>query len=960
MTIPIRFKALRVNLFQPLAACLVTVVALLSGCQSNKPDDSFWVSRLRVESKAEPVVTDHPQPRFSWELRSDQRTIRQTYYQILVASSREGIEADSADVWDSGRIKSDVSIQVPYEGPALKSRTTYFWKVKVWCKGKGVSTSPYIGWHTGLLQEADWKANWIGMDSVFAWEDTSRFARLSARYLRRTFELNDIPEHARLYMIGLGLNELYINGLRIGGQVLSPTPTDFTQEVKYTTYELAPYLKTGTNVIGVVLGNGRFFNMRQHYKPWKIRTFGFPKLLLQLELETADGQIDWVLSDTTWRVTADGPIRSNNEWDGEDYDATKELTGWLTPGYDASAWLHAQPVSDPGANRRYFADSLPQKNEPKTPHGDLTLKQARRRAQLNDDMKVVSTRKPIAIINRRPDAFILDMGQNMTGWLRIQVRGERGRVVTLRFAESLNPDSTLYVANLRDAKATDTYTLKGGGEELWEPSFVYHGFRYVEVLNWPGEPHLYQFKGQVVSDGLIATGSFESSNQLLNQLYNNAWWGIVGNYKGMPVDCPQRNERQPWLGDRSTGCWGESYLFDNQRLYAKWLDDIQQAMSQEGQISDVSPNYYNYYTDNVTWPATYFLVAQMLYRQYGDQYAVSKHYPSMKKWMAYMEKRYLKNGLMTRDKYGDWCMPPESPTLIHAKDPARLTDGTLIATAYYIKLLQIMQEFATVLNRDSDRASFAKLADDMTTAFQATFYDKTAKHYGNNTVTANLLPLAFDITPEADRPAVFEAICRVIEVDNKGHIASGVIGTAWLMRTLSSQGRPDLAYRLATNTTYPSWGYMLKKGATTIWELWNGDTADPSMNSQNHVMLLGDLISWYYEHLAGIKSDPTTTAFKRIIMRPDFPAGLTFVKSHHYSSHGLIASEWVREGFRLTWQVVIPHNAEAHVYIPAPKEQIIEGTVKAEKAVGVTFLRTEGDRSVFRVKSGTYVFKVRQ
>ena len=960
MTYSNHYASLRTTAVLPLLALLLAGTGLLTGCQSNEPDDSFWVSRLRVESRLEPVVTDLTQPRFSWEIRSDERDINQTYYQLLVASNQDVIEADSADVWDSGRIKSDVSIQLPYEGPALKSRTTYYWKVKVWCKGKGFSVSPYMSWHTGLMQDTDWKAEWIGLDSVFAWEDTSKFSRLSARYLRRTVELPEPPEHARLYMVGLGLYQLYVNGLRVGGHVVAPAPTDFTQEVKYTTFELAPYLKQGTNVIGVVLGNGRFFNMRQHHKPWKVRTFGFPKLLFQMELGYEDGSSDYILSDTSWRVTADGPIRSNNEFDGEEYDATKELTGWLAPDYDDSAWLPVQVTSDPGANRRYFADSLPQKNEPKTPHGDLTLKQARRKAQLNEDMKVVLSRRPVAFLNKRPGAFILDMGQNMAGWLRIQVNGEKGRTVTLRFAESLNPDSTLYMDNLREAKVTDTYTLKGVGEELWEPAFVYHGFRYVEVLNWPGEPHIYQFLGQVVSDGFNTTGSFSSSNKLLDQLYSNAWWSVLGNYKGMPVDCPQRDERQPWLGDRLAGCWGESYLFDNQRLYAKWLDDIQQAMSQEGQISDVSPNYYNYYTDNVTWPATYFLVAQMLYRQYGDVYAVRKHYPSMKKWMQYMESKYLKNGLMTRDKYGDWCMPPESPELIHAKDPARLTDGTLIATAYYIKLLQVMQEFATLLGNNADKTAFAALAEKMTGAFQSRFYDKEAKRYGNNTVTANLLPLAFNLVPEADKQAVFEAICRVIEVDNKGHIASGVVGTAWLMRTLSSYGRPDLAYKLATNTTYPSWGYMIKKGATTIWELWNGDTANPWMNSQNHVMLLGDLLSWYYEHLAGIKSDPSTPAFKQIIMRPDFPDGLTFVKSYYYSSYGLIVSEWMREGFKLTWNVVVPHNTEAFVYIPAPKGQVYEGDTKADRAKGVSFVRTEGDRSVFKVKSGSYVFKVSQ
>lgn len=934
------------------------LILLLAGCQPEVKEDTFWIARLRVETRSEPIVVDVPQPRFSWEIRSDDRNVQQTHYQILVASTPEMIEADSADIWDSGKIRSSQSIQVPYEGPLLESRTTYYWKVKVWCRRRGSVSSEYIAWHTGLMSETDWKAQWIGLDSTFQWDRVEQFSRLSARYFRKEFELKRQPDQAKLYMVGLGMYELYVNGLKLGGQVLAPAPTDYTQEVKYTTYELATYLKPGKNVIAIVLGNGRFFNMRQNFKPWKIRTFGFPKLLFQLEMHLPDGTYAEILSDTTWRVTADGPIRSNNEFDGEEYDATKELTGWTMPGYDMSAWLPVDITTDPGENRRYFADSIPQKNEPKTPHGDLSLKQASRKAQINEDMKVVLSVKPVAILHRTGKSFILDMGQNMAGWLKIQVKGEKGHTVTLRFAESLNPDSTLYIDNLRDAMATDMYTLKGGDEETWEPVFVYHGFRFVEVTDWPGEPHLYQFTGQVVSDGFSSTGMFISSDERLNKIYKNAWWSIASNYKGMPVDCPQRSERQPWLGDRGVGCLGESYMFDNQRLYAKWLDDIQQAMSQEGQISDVSPNYYNYYTDNVTWPATYFMVASMLYHQYGDVCSVRKHYPSMKKWMNYMEKKYMKDYIMTRDKYGDWCMPPESPELIHAKDPSRVTDGKLIATAYYIKLLKIMQEFAAILDKPEDQDRFDDLAGKMTVAFQGRFYHADKQYYGNNTVTSNVLPLAFDITPEEDRPAVFKQVCRVIEVDNKSHIASGVIGTSWLMRTLSTYGRPDLAYRLATNNTYPSWGYMIEKGATTIWELWNGDTANPEMNSQNHVMLLGDLITWYYEHLAGIKCASDGPGFKRIIMRPDFPDGLKFVKSYYYSMHGLIVSEWMREEFRLSWEIVVPHNTEAEVYIPAPKKQVYEGGIPVSRAKGVKFLHNDSDRSVFRVKSGTYHFTV--
>ncbi|MDP4276764.1 MAG: family 78 glycoside hydrolase catalytic domain [Bacteroidota bacterium] len=938
---------------------LLTISFLLtcSACSSSKEDGVVFVSNLRIETLVDPLALDVSHPRFSWEINTSERNIVQTDYRILVASTPAKLNADEGDLWDSGKIHAGQSIQVPYDGTPLKSDQCCFWKVKVWCGNHESAWSHTAQWQMGLLNRVDWKARWIGLDRSFKWDVTDKFSRLSARYFRKTFTIDGSVTSARLHIIGLGLYELYVNGLKVGYQVLSPAPTDYTQDVKYTTFDLTSFLTRGQNAIGVVLGNGRFFNMRQRFKPWKIHTYGYPKLLFQLELTMADGRVRYIVSDSTWKVTADGPIRCNNEWDGEEYDATKELTEWNKPGYNDSSWLPVDLTTDPGANRRYFADKMPQKNEPKTPSGDLTLTEARRRAQANEDMGIIMYIKPVSVTKLSSGNYILDMGQNMAGRLNIRVKGPRGHKVTFRFAESLKPDGSLYLDNLREAKATDRYTLKGTGVETWSPSFVYHGFRYVEVAGWPGVPNEADFDGQVISDAMPSTGTFVSSDATLNGIFKNAWWSILDNYKGMPVDCPQRDERQPWLGDRSSGCWGESFLFDNQRLYAKWLDDIQEAMSQEGQISDISPAYYNYYTDNVTWPATYFLVAEMLYRQYGDVCTLRKHYPSMKKWMHYMETRYLKDGIMTKDSYGDWCMPPESPELIHAKDPARLTDGQLIATAYYYKLLTVMQAFAEVLDQPQDKHAFAVLARHLNVAFQKKFYHPDTHFYGNNTVTSNILPLAFGMVPVADRPAVFNQICRVIEGPNQGHIASGIIGTSWLMHTLSAYGRPDLAFRIATNTTYPSWGYMLSKGATTTWELWNGDTADPKMNSQNHVMLLGDLISWYYENLAGINCAPDAVGFKRILMKPDFPDNLSFVNASYHSMYGTISSKWSKTDDALVWDMTIPANTEAEVYIPAPKDAVYEGNVPATDAEGVKFLRVENNRSVFRIGSGTYHFK---
>lgn len=940
---------------------LSVVLLVASACVFSKPTESkVEVVRLKVETRMdEPLAIDVIKPRLSWEINSAERGVVQKYYRIIVASTREKLEAGEGDLWDSGKVKSGNSIQVPYDGKELTSRQLCFWKVRVWCGKHGDDWSEKGFWQVGLLEESDWKAQWIGLDRSFEWDVLDAGSRLSARYFRKEFDIPQNFNDARLYIVGMGVFELYVNGLKVGDQVLAPSPTDFTQQVKYTAFELTSHLKSGRNTIGVILGNGRFFNVRQNYKPWKIHNYGFPKMLFQLEVLQKDGNIFTVLSDSTWRVTADGPIRTNNEFNGEEYDSGKEFYGWNNAGFDDSAWLPVDLTSDPGENRRYFADSIPRNNEPKTPHGDLSLKKARRTAQLNEDMKVVIKIKPVAIKELNPGVFILDMGQNMTGWLKIKVIGKKGDKVKLRFAESLQPDGNVYVENLRSAKATDIYTLKGSGSEIWEPSFVYHGFRFVEITGWPGVPTINDFEGQFVADAFSGSGSFNCSDNMLNSIYKNAWWGIAGNYKGMPVDCPQRDERQPWLGDRTVGSWGESYMFDNQRLYAKWLDDIKDAMSQEGQISDVSPNYYNYYTDNVTWPGTYLMVGYMLYHQFGDVYSIQKHYPSMKKWMNYMQRKYMKDYILTKDKYGDWCMPPEAPEIINSKDPARITDGQLISTAYFFKLSKIMMEFAGVLGLKDDSKEYDALAQKISVAFQSKFYNKETKSYGNNTATSNILPLTFGLTPVSDEKAVFKNLEKVIEVDNKGHISTGVIGTSWLMRTLVRFGRGDLALKIATNKTYPSWGYMVEKGATTIWELWNGDTANPRMNSQNHVMLLGDLMIWYYENIAGIKGNPVAPGFKKIIMNPDFPDGLTWAKATFRSMHGIIKSDWSRSDDHLRWNVTVPVNTEAEIYLPTAKKNVLEGGESVSKVKGIKFLRSENGRSVFRIGSGKYEFEIK-
>ncbi len=888
------------------------------------------VHSLRCEQLSNPEGIDELQPRFSWNIESSDNGVVQQGYQLLVASSRALLDKNQGDIWNTGKLAGRNSILVPFNGKPLQSGKAYFWKVKVFTNNGETAWSEPARWSMGLLQQKDWKASWIGYEKASRWDSISQWSRLSARYLRKTFSSKRTVKRATAYISGLGLYELYINEQRVGDQVLAPAPTDYRKTVLYNTYDVTQQVKNGHNVLGVVLGNGRFFTMRQNYKPQKINNFGYPRLLLQLEIEYTDGKKETIVTDRSWKLQTDGPIRTNNEYDGEEYDATRELTGWLNPSYTANDWMNAELVPAP---------------------------QGKLRAQMTPPMRVMQTIRPVSLKQLKPGTYIMDMGQNFAGWIKMNVSGKKGQTVELRFAESLQPSGELYVANLRDARVTDKYTLKGGGLESWEPRFVYHGFRYVEITGFPGAPKLSDFEGRFVYDDMQNTGHFVSSDTIMNKLFRNAWWGIASNYKGMPVDCPQRNERQPWLGDRATGSLGESYLFDNAALYAKWMQDIEDAQTPEGAIPDVAPAFWNYYSDNVTWPGTYLMTARMLYRQFGDSRAITKHYASMKKWMDYMKGRYLKDDLITKDKYGDWCVPPESLELIRSRDSLRNTDGQLLASAYYYMLLGYMQEFAAISGHQQDIAVYRELAGRIRTAFNKKYFNRQKNYYDNNTVTANLLPLSFGITPDSLRGAVFNNIYNKIKIDNHMHISTGVIGTQWLMRCLTEFQRSDIAYTLASNKTYPSWGYMTENGATTIWELWNGNTANPQMNSQNHVMLLGDLLVWYYEHAAGIKAAKGSEAFSQLEMKPELIDGLDSVSADYRTSYGMVSSHWKNENDRFNWMIRIPANTTARIWLPAvSQEGITVNGLPLPAVKEVRFEKEDGRYLIFSIGSGTYTF----
>ena len=751
--------------------------------------------------------------------------------------------------------------------------------------------------------------------------------RLPARMLRKEFALEKRVRRAVVYYSGLGSSELYLNGAKVGDHVLSPGLTDYDKHVLYETFDVTREMAQGRNAIGLMLGNGRYYAPRDD---GRTRNFGFPKAIVQLNIEFEDGSRQSVVSDESWKLTTAGPVRANNEYDGEEYDARMELPGWSRAGFDDSKWEAAEVVAAPA--------------------GALV-------SQMAEPLRVTETLKPVSLKQLRPGVFIFDMGQNMVGWCRLHVAGPKGTQVMLRHSETLNPDGSLYVANLRSARATDIYTLKGEGSEVWEPRFTYHGFRYVEVTGYPGQPTAAALEGRVVHDDMTREGDFTSSNDLLNKIHHNMFWGIRGNYRSIPTDCPQRDERQGWLGDRSQVSRSESYMFDVAAFYTKWTRDLEDSQRATGSIPDVSPNYWPFYNDDLTWPSTFLFVPGMLYDQYGDRRVLEQAYPQMKKWMAYI-RTFSRNNLISKDQYADWCVPPEDPKLIHSQDPTRVTDKTLIATSYYYELLKLLARYARILDNPTEAADFESSAAQVKDAFQKRFYKPFSGMYDNGTQTSSILPLYFGMVPPENRESVVASLVRNIDQVSRGHVGTGLVGAQWLMRTLSDNGHAGIAYEIATQKTYPGWGYMVEKGATTIWELWNGDTADPAMNSGNHVMQIGDLAVWMYEYLAGIRSDPQKPGFQHVLIHP-YPAGdLTFVKASHRSMYGTIASSWKRDRGSFLLDVTIPANTTATVWLPAKDSAAVTESGKpANGARGVKFVRAEGDRAVFEVESGTYSFR---
>ncbi|MCX8170833.1 MAG: glycoside hydrolase family 78 protein [Candidatus Bathyarchaeota archaeon] len=878
---------------------------------------------LLCEYCVDPLGIDVLKPRFSWKLEHHERGREQSAYQVLVASSMENILEDIGDMWDSGRVDSNQSVNVEYAGKTLESGKTYYWKVRWWDdKGRVSSWSRIAKFEMGLLKPEDWRAKWISGGKMF----------------RKSFTVKSKVRQARAYVSGLGYYELRINGRKVDDYVLDPGWTDYEKIVLYTTYDITDYLKEGENVVGIMLGNGRY-NIRPH-GGFSHKHYGEPRAILQININYADGSQEIVVSDESWKI-GESPIIDDDIYDGEIYDARLEKDGWDCPGYDDSTWRKAKVVEPPGGRLVSGATFPP--------------------------IRAVKVLQPLNVSNPKPNVYIFDFGQNFSGWVRLTVSGPRGTEVKLRYAELLNPDGTINTAPNRTAKAEDVYILKGDGIEIYEPRFTYHGFRYVEVTGFPGLPSINSLEGIVVHADVEQTGSFLCSNEIINRIHGNILWGQLSNLMSVPTDCPQRDERMGWMGDAQLSAEEAIYNFNMADFYTKWLRDIRATQIEDGSVPDVVPPYWVLYPADPVYGEACILIPWYLYLYYGDRRALEENYATMKKWVDFLSGK-AENYILKFSKYGDWCPPGQ------IKSP--YTPGEAVSTLCYYESTLLLSRVAQILGRAEEAKFYAEIAEKIKEAFNREYLK--GEYYAplkealdavlpvSYSQTINALPLYFDIVPIDERESVIRKLIEDLTIARDYHVNCGIVGVKYLFDVLTRYGYIDVAYKIVTQTTYPSWGYMVREGATTLWERWEYLT-NSGMNSHNHIML-GSIDAWFYKALAGINADISKPGFEKIIIKPHVPSDLKYAGASLKTIRGLVISKWRRDNNSITLEVKIPVNSKGEVYIPLlglknpvirENERIIwKNETFIHEAPEITFVRKEENYLILEIGSGSYVFQV--
>lgn len=896
---------------------------------------------LTCEYFTAPIGLDVRRPRLSWKLDAPagERNATQSAYQIIVTDAARG---DDAPLWDTGKVASDQSVHVSYAGSELHAGQRCTWRVRVWdAKDDPSDWSEIAFWEMGLLEASDWQADWITPDS----DVSSGGEPQPCPLLRTEFTLEGDTKSAfsvrsaRLYATGLGLYELYLNGQRVGDGQLAPGWTTYNKRLQYQAYDVTGLLQAGANAIGAILADGWYrgqigFEGRRNFYGDRLA------LLVRLHITFADGRSIVIISNDGWRAST-GPLRMAEIYHGETYDARLDQTGWHTPGFDDSAWAGVRKLDH---------------------SKDMIV------AQLGPFVRRQEEITAVRIFASPKGETIADFGQNMVGWVRLKVRGETGATIILRHAEVLDQEGNFYTDNLRSARQTVQYTLKGNGEEIYEPRFTFMGFRFVQVEGYPGELSLDSLTGIVVHSEIPSVGAFECSNPLINQLQHNIVWGQKGNFVDVPTDCPQRDERLGWTGDAQVFIRTACFNRDVAAFFTKWLRDVAADQHANGSVPFVVPDVLSggmlgVASGSAAWGDAAIICPWTIYLCYGDKGILETQYDSMAAWVNFMREQAGERSLWTSGfHFGDWLDYRGANALM----PAPVTNNELIATAFFAYCVSLMQHIAQVLGKQEDAEMYRQLFDKVKTAFNAEFVAPNGR-VGPGSQTAYVLALHFDLLPEKLRPLAAQRLADEVRKADY-HLTTGFVGTPYLCHVLSRFGYTDLAYELLNQESYPSWLYPLKKGATTIWERWDGIKPDGSfqdvgMNSFNHYAY-GAIGEWLCRVVAGIDVDATESGYKHTLIQPQPGGGLTHVRAALSSPYGELAVTWQLTDADFRLGVTIPPNARATVRIPAERlsqvtesgERIVlfRGAVKS--ASGGLSAKAKGGIVTIEIGSGRYEF----
>lgn len=897
------------------------------------------IVRLRCEYGDNPIAIQTATPRFSWELESRLRGQKQSAYQIIVSGSKAEVQAGRGELWDSGKIPSSETMHIPYAGIPLVSGQRCFWTVKCWDQEDVCHAAGDIAtFATGILHADEWTAQWIGAREEIA-----------SPLFRTAFRLDKPVQQATLHISGLGYYELYVNGAQLGDHVLVPNWTDYddrqiegllypfddqtSKRVHYLSYSLDEQLQQGENTIGVMLGNG-FYNQTGRTVEGRM-AYGSPRLIAQLAITYMDGTAEVIASHEGW-ACSNGPIVANNVFYGEVYDARLEQPGWAEPGFDDAAWERARLVRPPAG--RLMAQASP------------------------PDRKIAT----LAALSRqevRPGVYVVDFGQNFSGWVRLRMEGDAGRRVELRYAENCRADGELDPTSSGGPEQwqCDSYIMKGGGIEQYEPRFTWHGFRYVEISGYPGIPELGSVEGVVVHAAVEPGGHVACSEPLLNQIQAAYRWSQLTNlHGGVPSDCPHR-ERLGYTGDGHLTAEAAMLNFDMAAFYAKWVADIGDAQNRlTGFVPHTAP--FNGGGGGVGWGSAYIIVPWLMYRMYGDTRLLAEHYAGMKQWMDYLGSRNREGGYLVEfeepDSWflGDWCVPGENEL-----------PPVLVGTFYYGYTARMMAQIAAALGYEADHLHYAELSVLIGDALHEAFFDPSRGRYSIGRQGADLFPLALGCVPPDAVEQLWAQVLNHYQLDLGGHLDTGIFGTSFLLELLSERGETDTALAMVLKREFPGYGYMIEQGATTLWESWDGH------DSHNHPMF-GTVSAWFYKWVAGIAPHPDSVAFQAAVFRPFLPSGMQHAEASIHTMRGVYAIRWEkRESAVWACEITIPPNCTGQLILPLLRGQrqaaaIVE-TVSGQQlwpagegeahAPGIRAVHCRPEQVEVQLASGSYRFEVR-